>query len=128
MNKKSLILLLMLLVTGNFTVYGMNVSSGDKENIVLDKNNSWSESDKPRSLDRLDWTCYYENGKVYLNVPFEIACISLTVTNMTTGEAWSFEQELSFGWISLPTSEASGSYRVKVRRESNGDYIGYYTL
>lgn len=128
MNKKNLVLLLMLLVISNSIIYGMSVSSDDKENIVLDKSNSWENSERPRSLDMLVWTCYYENGKVYLNVPFEIGCVSLTITNITTGEVWSFKQESGWGWISLPTSETSGNYRVEVRTESHGDYIGYYNL
>ena len=90
MNKKNLVLLLMLLITSNSIIYGMNVSIDDKENIVLDEKESWNESDKPRSLDKIVWTCYFENGSVYLNVPFEVGCVSLTVTNMVTGEVWSF--------------------------------------
>lgn len=128
MNKKNLVLLLMLLITSNSIIYGMNVSSDDKENIVLDEKESWNESDKPRSLDKIVWTCYFENGSVYLNIPFEVGCVSLTVTNMVTGEVWSFRQESGWGWISLPTSEVSGNYRVEVKTESHGDYIGYYTL
>lgn len=128
MNKKSLVLLLMLLITSNSIVYGMNVSSADKENIVLDEKESWNESDKPRSLDRLVWTCYYENGSVYLNIPFEVGCVSLIVTNMESGEVWSFRQESGWGWISLSTSEVSGNYRVVVNTEFHRDYIGYYIL
>ena len=126
MNKKSLVLLLMLFVMGNCITYGMSESSDNKENIVLNEDKSWYNSDKPRSLDRLVWNCYYENGRVYLDVPFEIRRVILTVTNMITGEVWSVGQESGWGWISLSTSEASGNYRVEVRTEFHGDYIGYY--
>lgn len=130
MKKKSLVLLLMLLMASTSMVLGMNTSSEDsqKEDVVLDEKDSWDESKLPRSLNRLNWTCYYENGGVYLDVPFELGSVTLTVTNLATGEAWSYRQESGFGWIVLPTSQAQGNYMVEVATESNGNYIGYYNL
>ena len=130
MNRKSLVLFLMLLIASNSVVSGMNLFCDEKkkEDIVLDEDNSWENSDKPRSLDMLVWTCYYENGSVYLNVPFEMDSVTLTVTNTTTGEVWTLRQEFVLGWISLPTSEAPGSYMVEVETEHHGEYIGFYNL
>lgn len=130
MNKKSLILFLMLFIASNSVIYGMCLSSDDKkkEDIVLNEKNSWENSDRPRSLDMLVLTCYYENGVVYLNVPLEMGSVTLTVTNLATGESWNFRQESGFGWITLPTSQSQGNYQVEVVTESNGNYIGYYNL
>ena len=130
MNKKSLVLLLMLLMVSTTRVLGMNTYSenSQKENIVLDEKKSWENSERPRSLDKLIWTCYYENGSVYLNVPFELGSVTLTVTNLATGEVWNYRQESGFGWIVLPTSQAQGSYMVEVKTEFQGDYIGYYNI
>lgn len=130
MNKKSLILFLMLFIASNSVIYGMCLFSDDKkkEDIVLNEKNSWENSDRPRSLDMLVLTCYYENGVVYLNVPLEMGSVTLTVTNLATGESWNFRQESGFGWITLPTSQSQGNYQVEVVTESNGNYIGYYNL
>lgn len=130
MNKKSLVLLLMMLMASTSMVLGINTYSDDsqKKDVVLDKTNTWDESDLPRSLDRLIWTCYYESGVVYLNVPFEMGSVTLTVTNLATGESWNYRQESGFGWIVLPTSQSQGTYMVEVGTESNGNYIGYYNL
>lgn len=130
MRKKSLVLLLMMLMASTSMVLGINTYSNDsqKKDIVLDKTDTWDESDKPRSLDRLIWTCYYENGGVYLNVPFEMGSVTLTVTNLVTGETWNYRQESGFGWIVLPATQSKGNYQVEVATESNGNYIGYYNL
>lgn len=120
----------MLFIASNSVIYGMCLSSDDKkkEDIVLNEKNSWENSDRPRSLDMLVLTCYYENGVVYLNVPLELGSVTLTVTNLATGESWNFRQESGFGWITLPTSQSQGNYQVEVVTESNGNYIGYYNL
>lgn len=130
MNKKSLVLLLMLLMVSTTRVLGMNTYSenSQKEDVVLQEKDSWENSELPRSLDRLIWTCYYENGSVFLNVPFELGIVTLTVTNLATGEVWNYRQESGFGWIVLPTSQVQGYYQVEVETESNGEYIGYYIL
>ena len=130
MNKKSLVLLLLLFITSNSMFSAMNsfIEESKKEDIVLNETNVWNESDKPRSLDRLIWACYYENGFVYLNVPIELGSVTLTVTNLATGEAWIYRQESGFGWIVLPTSQSQGNYQVEVVTESSGEYIGYYDL
>ena len=130
MNKKSLVLLLMMLMASTSMVLGINTFSDDsqKEYIVLNETNVWNESDKPRSMDRQIWACYYESGVVYLNVPIELGSVTLTVTNLATGEAWNYRQESGFGWIVLPTSQSQGNYQVVVVTESSGEYIGYYDL
>ena len=130
MNKKSLILLLMMLMASTSMVLGINTYSDDsqKKDVVLDEKESWIESESPRSLDRLIWTCYYENGMVYLNVLFEMGSVTLTVTNLATGESWNYRQESGTGWIVLPTSQSHGNYQVEVVTKSSGEYIGYYDL
>ena len=130
MNKKSLILLLMMLMASTSMVLGINTYSDDsqKKDVILDEKESWNESESPRSLDRLIWTCYYENGMVYLNVLFEMGSVTLTVTNLATGESWNYRQESGTGWIVLPTSQSHGNYQVEVVTKSSGEYIGYYDL
>ena len=130
MNKKSLILLLMMLMASTSMVLGINTYSDDsqKKDVVLDEKESWNESESPRSLDRLIWTCYYESGVVYLNVLFEMGSVTLTVTNLATGESWNYRQESGTGWIVLPTSQSHGNYQVEVVTKSSGEYIGYYDL
>lgn len=115
----------MLLIASSSVVLGMNSNCDEKkkEDIVLDEKNSWENSDLPRSLDMLIWTCYYENGSVYLNVPFEMDSVTLTVTNTTTGEVWTLPQESVLGWISLPTSEVQGNYMVEVKTKHHGESI-----
>lgn len=128
-NKKSLLLSLLLIISTSI-VSGMNsyCEESQKEDVTLNEKKSWENSDKPRSLDKLNWTCYYENGFVYLNVPSGIGVVTLTVTNLTTGEVWNYRQDSGFGWIILPTAETQGNYMVEVGTESYGNYIGYYTL
>ena len=130
MNKKCLVLLLMMLMTSTSIVFGMNTYSEDsqKEDVVLDEKKSWDKSEFPRSNNSIIWTCYYENGVIYLNVPFEIGSVTLTVTNLATGESWNYRQESGTGWIVLPTSQSHGNYQVEVVTESSGEYIGYYDL
>ena len=130
MNKKCLVLLLMMLMTSTSIVFGMNTYSEDsqKEDVVLDEKKSWDKSEFPRSNNSIIWTCYYENGVIYLNVPFEIGSVTLTVTNLATGESWNYRQESGTGWIVLPTSQSHGNYQVEVVTKSSGEYIGYYDL
>ena len=128
MNKKKLLLSLLLIISTSI-VSGMNSTTEESQkDIALNEKKSWENSDKPRSLDKLNWTCYYENGFVYLNVPSGIGVVTLTVTNLTTGEVWNYRQDSGFGWIILPTAETQGNYMVEVGTESYGNYIGYYTL
>ncbi|MBQ8889091.1 MAG: hypothetical protein IJY59_06345 [Bacteroidaceae bacterium] len=94
----------------------------------MNEKKSWDNSTLPRSLDRLIWNCYYESGVIYLNVPFEMGSVTLTVTNLATGETWNYRQESGFGWIVLPTSQSQDNYQVEVVTESSGEYIGYYNL
>ena len=131
MNKKSFVLLLMMLIASTSISSSMSSIFEDskKKDVVLRNKNSWdSNSEKPRSLDSLIGTCYYENGNVYLNVPIELCSVTLTVNNLATGEAWNYRQESGFGWIVLPTSQSQGNYQVEVVTESSGEYIGYYDL
>lgn len=130
MNKKISVLFLMLLMTSASMVLGMNTYCKDsqKKDVVLDEKESWNENDKPRSLDTLVWTCYYENEILYLNASCEVGWVKLTVTNLTTGEAWSLRQASSLGWMNLQTSSDQGNYMVEVETESSGEYIGYYNL
>lgn len=131
MNRKSFVILLMMLMGSTSIILGTDTYNDDsqKKNVALEtKNTPWNESDRPRSLEMLTWVCYYENGRVYLNVPFEMGSVSLTVTNLVTGETWYYIQESGFGWTVLPTSQAQGNYRVVVETESYGEYIGYYNL
>lgn len=120
----------MMLMASTSMVLGINTYSDDsqKKDVVLDEKESWNESESPRSLDRLIWTCYYENGMVYLNVLFEMGSVTLTVTNLATGESWNYRQESGTGWIVLPTSQSHGNYQVEVVTKSSGEYIGYYDL
>ncbi|MBR4922563.1 MAG: DUF3244 domain-containing protein [Bacteroidaceae bacterium] len=128
MNKKKLLLSLLLIISTSI-VSGMNSTTEESQkDIALNEKKSWENSDKPRSLDKLNWTCYYENGFVYLNVPSGIGVVTLTVTNLTTGEVWNYRQDSGFGWIILATAETQGNYMVVVGTESYGNYIGYYTL
>lgn len=132
MNKKILILSLLTLLTFNSILWGKPSLTPNenprREDIVLDDNNSWDENDLPRSLNTLDLTCYYENGNVFLNIPFETGTLILSVTNLSTGQVWTIRQDYGFGWISMPTSNMEGSYCVEVQTNLYGDYIGYYTI
>lgn len=130
MSKKILVLFLMLSMVSNSFVSGMSISSKDakKEDVVLDEKKSWDDSERPRSLDMLVWTCYYENGILYLNASCEVGWVKLTVTNLATGEVWSLRQASSLGWMNLQTSSDQGNYMVEVETESSGEYVGYYNL
>ena len=124
------ILMLLLTMTGYQLSFANNHSGEDenKTDIVLVKGNADDESKHARIPTNLVLTCYYENGSVYLNVPFELGSVTLTVTNLATGEVWNYRQESGFGWIVLPTSQVQGNYMVEVGTESNGEYIGYYSI
>lgn len=127
---KVFVLMLLLTMTGYQLSFANNHSGEDenKTDIVLVKGNADDESKHARIPTNLVLTCYYENGSVYLNLPFELGSVTLTVTNLATSEVWNYRQESGFGWIVLPTSQAQGSYMVEVGTESNGEYIGYYNL
>lgn len=127
---KVFVLMLLLTMTGYQLSFANNHSGEDenKTDIVLVKGNADDESKHARIPTNLVLTCYYENGSVYLNVPFELGSVTLTVTNLATSEVWNYRQEFGFGWIVLPTSQVQGNYMVEVGTESNGEYIGYYNL
>ena len=124
------ILMLLLTMAGYQLSFANNHSCEDenKTDIVLVKGNADDETKHARIPTNLTLTCYYENGTVYLNVPFELGSVTLTVTNLATSEVWNYRQESGFGWIVLPTSQAQGSYMVEVKTEFQGDYIGYYNI
>ena len=131
MKAKVLTLWMLLLVGGSLNVLGMevfNVDSTKKEDVVIDrdKNNSWEESNGPRMQDISLVTCQYEDETVYLNFLTNIGWVELTVTNLSTGDTWNSTQLSSFGGLSLQTSTDSGNYKVEIKTELDGNYIGYF--
>lgn len=131
MKAKVLTLWMLLLVGGSLNVLGMevfNVDSTKKEDVVIDrdKNNSWEESNGPRMQDISLVTCQYEDETVYLNFLANIGWVELTVTNLSTGDTWNTTQLSTLGSLSLQTSTDSGNYKVEIKTELDGNYIGYF--
>lgn len=131
MNAKVLSLWMLLLMGGSLNVSGMevfNVDSTKKEDVVIDKNkgNSWENGDRPRTQDIFFVTCQYEDETVYLNFLANIGWVELTVTNLSTGDTWNTTQLSTLGSLSLQTSTDSGNYKVEIKTELDGNYIGYF--
>lgn len=132
MKAKLLVLFMLLSIGSSLSVTGMEVFSTDvveKGDIPIDKNkeNSWENSDRPRTQDVFLLTCHYEDEMVYLNFLADVGLVKLTVTNLTTGELWSTTQLSSLGSLYLQTSTDSGNYMVEIETELDGNYIGYFT-
>lgn len=132
MNAKVLSLWMLLLMGGSLNVSGMevfNVDSTKKEDVVIDRNkgNSWENGDRPRTQDIFFVTCQYEDETVYLNFLANIGWVELTVTNLSTGDTWNTTQLSTLGSLSLQTSTDSGNYKVEIKTELDGNYIGYFS-
>lgn len=131
MKTKVLTLWMLLLMGSSLNVSGMevfNVDSAKKEDVVIDRNkgNSWENGNGPRMQDIFLVTCQYEDETVYLNFLANIGWVELTVTNLSTGDTWNTTQLSTLGSLSLQTSTDSGNYKVEIKTELDGNYIGYF--
>ena len=131
MNAKVLSLWMLLLMGGSLNVSGMevfNVDSTKKEDVVIDKNkgNSWENENGPRTQDIFLVTWQYEDETVYLNFLANIGWVELTVTNLSTGDTWNTTQLSTLGSLSLQISTDSGNYKVEIKTELDGNYIGHF--
>ena len=131
MKAKVLTLWMLLLVGGSLNVFGMevyNVDVVEKVDIPIDKDkeNSWGKDERPRTQDIFLVTCQYEDETVYLNFLANIGWVELTVTNLSTGDTWNTTQLSTLGSLSLQTSTDSGNYKVEIKTELDGNYIGYF--
>lgn len=131
MKAKLLVLFLLLSIGSSLSISGMevyNVDVVEKVDIPIDKDkeNSWGKDERPRTQDIFLVTCQYEDETVYLNFLTNIGWVELTVTNLSTGDTWNTTQLSTLGSLSLQTSTDPGNYKVEIKTELDGNYIGYF--
>lgn len=131
MKTKLLVLFMLLSIGGSLEALGMKVFSvdvADKREVSVKREDgySWDTSNGPRSQDIYLVTCQYEDETVYLNFLANIGWVELTVTNLSTGDTWNTTQLSTLGSLSLQTSTDSGNYKVEIKTELDGNYIGYF--
>lgn len=130
MNLKNLFLLFILSVYSSIAP-AMNFLSDkslSKVDIYIGGKNANKNTEIPRSPAKSIFTCYYEDGNIYLNVPFELGVIDVTIQNLSTGETWNYSWDSEPVWVCFPASDMEGEYVIEIETESHGDYIGYYDL
>ena len=117
---KILVFLMMLV---SLQMYGgtTSVDAKAEKDVKLEKGDSSNKDTHPRTL--IPIICVYVDGEVQLTLLEDLGEMTLTVTNLATGEQWSAENALT-----LQTSTAAGTYLVQIVTEDGSTYYGTYTL
>ncbi len=85
---------------------------------------------RPNSLDLVPLHCTYESadGTVYIDFMENVGCVSITVTNMSSGETVYDIADSSEGSAILFTSGKPGSYILQIETESGDIYEGEFSI
>lgn len=120
---KSFFILLMLL--GSLHLYAGTtnacVQADEAVDVKLKKGNPTNDDTHPRTL--IPIICTYVDGVVQLTLLTDLGDFILIVTNKTSGDEWS-----AINTLTLPTSNATGTYIVQIITEDGSMYWGTYTL
>lgn len=120
---KSFFVLLMVLGSLHLHAGTTDVCVQDEEavDVKLEKGNPTDDDTYPRTL--IPILCTYADGIVQLTLFTDLGDFTLIVTNQTSGEKWS-----TVNTLTLPTSNAAGSYLIQIVTEDGSVYWGTYTL
>ena len=122
---KNLFKLLLVVLLSYMFVGNVIADESQKKPVDVDLQigvvNSDNSNKHPRTL--IPITCVYVDGTVQLTILDNLGEMELFVTNQTTGEQWSTENN----WV-LQTSTANGVYLVEIITEDGTTYWGTYTL
>lgn len=85
---------------------------------------------RPNSLDPEPFYCTYEStdGSVCIDFMENVGCVSITVTNMSSGETVYDIADSSEGSAILFTSGKPGSYILQIETESGDIYEGEFSI
>lgn len=124
------VMITLLTIIGYLPAFGSYYSCEDenKTDIILEKGTEDDESKHARIPIYIPLTCYYMQGHIYLNTLEDLGEITITITNLETGELWESIYNSDYGLISIPTSSTNGNYMVRIVASNNDSYFGYYTL
>ena len=85
---------------------------------------------RPNSLESGPFYCTYESsdGAVCIDFMENVGCVSISVTNMSSGETVYDIADSSEGSAILFTSGMSGSYILQIETESGDVYEGEFSI
>ena len=80
----------------------------------------------PRSLSAVSGWC--ANGTIQLYFSQDMGLVSVTVTNITTGNVWYSDAESSDGVVIIAFEPTPGNYTVTIETQTSGTYYGEFAL
>lgn len=80
----------------------------------------------PRSLSAVSGWC--ANGTIQLYFSQDMGLVSVTVTNITTGNVWYSDAESSDGVIFIDIEPIAGCYTITIETQTSGTYYGEFML
>ena len=80
----------------------------------------------PRSLSAINGWC--ANGTIQLYFSQDMGLVSVTVTNITTGNVWYSDAESSDGVIFIDIEPIAGCYTITIETQTAGAYYGEFML
>ena len=92
----------------------------------LDPTNPDPGKIKPRSLSAVSGWC--ANGTIQLYFSQDMGLVSVTVTNITTGNVWYSDAESSDGVIFIDIEPIAGCYTITIETQTAGAYYGEFML
>lgn len=123
--KKFLLIIVALLIS----IWSLAITASNRTLIIIAKSTS-STTIRPNSLDSIPFYCTYESsdGIVWIDFMENVGRVSITVSNLSSGEtvydiADSFE-----GSVMLHTYGKSGYYTLQIMTESGDVYEGEFTV
>ena len=82
--------------------------------------------ERPRSLSAVSGWC--ANGTIQLYFSQDMGLVSVTVTNITTGNVWYSDAESSDGVIFIDIEPIAGCYTITIETQTSGTYYGEFML
>lgn len=82
--------------------------------------------ERPRSLSAVSGWC--ANGTIQLYFAQDMGLVSVTVTNITTGNVWYSDAESSDGVIFIDIEPIAGCYTITIETQTAGAYYGEFML
>ncbi len=82
--------------------------------------------ERPRSLSAVSGCC--ANGTIQLYFAQDMGLVSVTVTNITTGNVWYSDAESSDGVIFIDIEPIAGCYTITIETQTAGAYYGEFML
>lgn len=80
----------------------------------------------PRSLSAINGWC--ANSTIQLYFSQDMGLVSVTVTNITTGNVWYSDAESSDGVIFIDIEPIAGCYTITIETQTAGAYYGEFML